>query len=718
METLKSIARSLDELEGDGSLGRRIRATQELAGLLESVGDDDVGVMRLCDSRGVPSLLVALMDVCGEERAVTRNTILATLSRLVFYVDGGELLQDTRLWALLLRMLYQRDETSVCHALTAVFRMSLDESCLTRQLCESRRLAQLTEQLAASENDKISSLATTIAYNVAQAHKMDDANASATFANAVENTGNAATSATSADAHLAYSRIDGQLNVREADDERESCRSRRWASSSTHDSGSFGCDDTVATRNSGILVADADGVAPLSRRERMLADLKNWRGQIQPKLDQAFELGIDVPLSDYQAVAAAAAVAADAASYSCSNVNGGRRPTKSMLGWRPVASSRGWRSSRDLPNIPLRGATAGAAGAAGAAAAPATSSSGSDIPEAVSSAAAVPWAEVDQALTVSRSKLSHSSLVQTKAVAASCSNAPIQTLCSHGSPLSKAHTAPLSAVVSQEDSASCRHDERRWPADFVTPRKGGDEITNGCALDSTPLHCAPLEQRIPHGGDADRLVGGMERRGSAAGDSSAALFAVAPIPRLACGHRMSSEEQSLCAMHSCSTAPPLTVQLADGWLIESAEHDPRRRRRLTRAAAAEQHEWQFEARKHTTTATIPSGTQHRELWGGGQEEHDVVEDQTAVGTPFELPPGGWCGDGENDENDENDESDESDESDEELDATSFGREDWSDPHAHDGGCIAGDNLMQRSFAAECSIKESSGSLPGTVLTAT
>ena len=79
---LKAISSALRELEGDTSLGKRIRATQELARLLSTVAAGDPGVRRLCDGRGVPSLLVALMDVCGEERQVTRNTILEALARL------------------------------------------------------------------------------------------------------------------------------------------------------------------------------------------------------------------------------------------------------------------------------------------------------------------------------------------------------------------------------------------------------------------------------------------------------------------------------------------------------------------------------------------------------------------------------------------------------------------------------------------------------------
>ena len=73
---LKAISASLRELEGDASLGKRIRATQELGRLLGTVTVGDPGVRRLCDGRGTQSLLVALMATCGEEREVTRNTIL------------------------------------------------------------------------------------------------------------------------------------------------------------------------------------------------------------------------------------------------------------------------------------------------------------------------------------------------------------------------------------------------------------------------------------------------------------------------------------------------------------------------------------------------------------------------------------------------------------------------------------------------------------------
>ena len=59
---LSAIQHAVRELEGDASLGRRFRATQELARLLAEVSDDgDRGVCALLEDRGAASLLVALM---------------------------------------------------------------------------------------------------------------------------------------------------------------------------------------------------------------------------------------------------------------------------------------------------------------------------------------------------------------------------------------------------------------------------------------------------------------------------------------------------------------------------------------------------------------------------------------------------------------------------------------------------------------------------------
>ena len=87
-QVLRAIEAALQEMEGDESLGRRIRANNECARLLQDVSNDDFNVARLCRGRAVPSLLVALMDECGETREVTRNAILESLARVIFFVDS------------------------------------------------------------------------------------------------------------------------------------------------------------------------------------------------------------------------------------------------------------------------------------------------------------------------------------------------------------------------------------------------------------------------------------------------------------------------------------------------------------------------------------------------------------------------------------------------------------------------------------------------------
>ena len=83
-------------LEGDGTLTRRFRATQELKLLLEEIPDDSAMACKVCTGRGVAPLVVALMDECGEDRHATRNDILACLASLVRFVPGSELASDGR----------------------------------------------------------------------------------------------------------------------------------------------------------------------------------------------------------------------------------------------------------------------------------------------------------------------------------------------------------------------------------------------------------------------------------------------------------------------------------------------------------------------------------------------------------------------------------------------------------------------------------------------
>ena len=84
-------------LEGDGTLARRFRATQELKLLLADIPDDTPVVGQVCTGRGAASLLVALMDEAGEDRDATRNDILACLALLVRFLPGSELASDGRL---------------------------------------------------------------------------------------------------------------------------------------------------------------------------------------------------------------------------------------------------------------------------------------------------------------------------------------------------------------------------------------------------------------------------------------------------------------------------------------------------------------------------------------------------------------------------------------------------------------------------------------------
>lgn len=105
---LSALQSQLHELEGDGSLGRRVLAAQQLAALLAEAREPDYdGLCRLFQGRGVPSLLVALIGICGEDHTTIRNCILATLSTLSAVFTSNELVSDVRVWAMLMRMLYQ-----------------------------------------------------------------------------------------------------------------------------------------------------------------------------------------------------------------------------------------------------------------------------------------------------------------------------------------------------------------------------------------------------------------------------------------------------------------------------------------------------------------------------------------------------------------------------------------------------------------------------------
>ena len=145
-------------LEGDGTLTRRFRATQELKLLLEEIPDNSAMPCKVCTGRGVASLVVALMDECGEDRHATRNDILACLASLVRFVPGSELSSDGRLWALLMRMLYQRDEASVYHALRAMTHLGAKPESL-QTLRAARRMPAIMTELARSPHPNVAAAA-------------------------------------------------------------------------------------------------------------------------------------------------------------------------------------------------------------------------------------------------------------------------------------------------------------------------------------------------------------------------------------------------------------------------------------------------------------------------------------------------------------------------------------------------------------------------------
>ena len=156
--SLDAIQTALATLESDAPLRDRVDAMQDLASLLRTVpildGIDDAigaGLRSQIYGRSVPSLLVSLMNECGEDHDASRNPILESLSRLVFFLSAEELLEDARLWALLTRMLQSGDDESVGYAVAAVRRFILDEVC-TPLLLGTRRLQHRMDRLALSLN--------------------------------------------------------------------------------------------------------------------------------------------------------------------------------------------------------------------------------------------------------------------------------------------------------------------------------------------------------------------------------------------------------------------------------------------------------------------------------------------------------------------------------------------------------------------------------------
>ena len=107
-----AIQNRIEVIQGDEALGKRYRAVQELGRMLEEVPDDDPSVCKVC--RGSTTLIVGLMTEAGEMNTSTRNAILSCLAALTRFLPGSELIAEPRMWALLLRMLYQAFEPHIC----------------------------------------------------------------------------------------------------------------------------------------------------------------------------------------------------------------------------------------------------------------------------------------------------------------------------------------------------------------------------------------------------------------------------------------------------------------------------------------------------------------------------------------------------------------------------------------------------------------------------
>ena len=181
---LSAIQHAVRELEGDASLGRRFRATQELARLLAEVSDDgDRGVCALLEDRGAASLLVALMAECGEEREATRNSVLACLTSVVRFLKPEELVPNTRLWQLLTRMTYNRDEASLLHTLTAFKHVSQHAEC-AETILASKRLPPQLRACAESANPTLAKVARETLDRLALADAGRDAAAASAAADA------------------------------------------------------------------------------------------------------------------------------------------------------------------------------------------------------------------------------------------------------------------------------------------------------------------------------------------------------------------------------------------------------------------------------------------------------------------------------------------------------------------------------------------------------
>ena len=74
------------------------------------------------------------------------------------FVPGSELSSDGRLWALLMRMLYQRDEASVYHALRAMSHLGAKPESL-QTLRAARRMPAIMNELARSPHPKVAAAA-------------------------------------------------------------------------------------------------------------------------------------------------------------------------------------------------------------------------------------------------------------------------------------------------------------------------------------------------------------------------------------------------------------------------------------------------------------------------------------------------------------------------------------------------------------------------------
>ena len=83
----------------------------------------------------------------GARGQSTRNSVLACLTSVVRFLKPEELVPNTRLWQLLTRMTYNRDEASLLHTLTAFKHVSQHAECAETILASKRLPPQLRSKL-------------------------------------------------------------------------------------------------------------------------------------------------------------------------------------------------------------------------------------------------------------------------------------------------------------------------------------------------------------------------------------------------------------------------------------------------------------------------------------------------------------------------------------------------------------------------------------------